>query len=270
MDGDGHTGAVRRAACGLMPEWRIADVHVLGFLEGGYSHRNYRLRAHGQDYAIRLPRGLSAAQRDFERRWWLQLPAALSAPLIRYDRHTGALLTRWVEGPLLVHADQDEAALVRYVRALHADLPDPKRRYDLTGLVDAWLPGERQAAVQQARDLVGSAAGKHLAACHNDLNPWNVICAEPGWVTLDWEMVGRNDPLFDVIVAGYGLDKSANEVLSLCETYLQDRVETERFERLSTAFWLREFAWAHNQLLRGNERAEVVRQRAVALDRLSG
>ena len=264
------TGAVRRAACGLMPEWHDADVHVLGFLEGGYSHRNYRLRAHGQDYAIRLPQGLTAAQRDFERRWWQQLPAALSAPLIRYDRHTGILLTRWVDGPLLVHAERDEGALVRYIRALHADLPDPKRRYDLGALVDSWLAGERQPAVQRARALIGRASKQTMTACHNDLNPWNVICAEPAWVTLDWEMVGRNDPLFDVIVAGYGLDKSANEVLSLCEAYLDGTPEAGRFERLSTAFWLREFAWAHNQLARGNERPEVARQRDDALARLSG
>lgn len=254
-------------ACTLMPEWRDRSVQVLEFLDGGYSHANYRLRVGQSDYALRVPSRLSDGQRAFEAAWWRQLPEGLSAPFVRYDVHTGALLTAWVDGPLLVQAGADDDALVTYLCDLHSRLPDPGRRYDVTALIDRWLPHSVPRAAQQARRALSSLS--FSVPCHNDLNPWNVICTAPRWTTLDWEFVGVNDPLFDVLAVAYGLGRDTQAVRDLCLAYLgRTALEPGRFEAQFAAYWLREYAWAVDQIAQGNSRTEVLEQRDSALARL--
>ncbi len=254
------------AARALMPEWCDRSVQVLEFLDGGYSHANYRLRVDRTDYALRIASHLSDAQRTFEADWWQQLPAGLSAPFVRYGVHTGTLLTAWVEGPLLVQAGADDAALLSYLHDLHSRLPDPGRRYDLPALIDGWLPASLPAGVRRARTALTPLSD--ASPCHNDLNPWNVICTSPRWTSLDWEFVGANDPLFDVVALACGLGRDTHTVRALCQSYLGGSVRQERFDAQFAAFWLREYAWAVDQIARGNDRTEVLEQRDAALARL--
>lgn len=249
-----------------MPTWLHRDVQVVEFLNGGYSHENYRLRVGRDDYVLRLPARIPPAQRAFEAAWWQRLPEGLSAPLLRYDAGSGALLTAWVEGPLLVQAGADDDALLVYLRDLHKRLPEAGRRYDLPALIDGWLTGSLPPAARRARAALSPPA--HSAPCHNDLNPWNIICSEPRWITLDWEFVGANDPLFDVIALACGLGRDAQTVHALCEAYLARTIERGRFDAQCTAYWLREYAWAEDQTRRGNDRREVLEQRESALRRL--
>ncbi len=107
--------------------------------------------------------------------------------------------------------------------------------------------------------------------CHNDLNPWNIIVDAKGrWHTLDWEWVGLNDPVFDVVTLHQGLEIDGG-LRALVGDYLcveQDQAD-QRAERAIEQFWQRELNWAKRQINTGNERAEVLEQAETAAVKLA-
>ena len=79
--------------------------------------------------------------------------------------------------------------------------------------------------------------------CHNDLNPWNILVTADGWVTLDWEFVGQNDVLFDLVSLHQGLALNVESLPDLASNWAQDLGTDYSSEGLSRAFgqfWLRE------------------------------
>ncbi len=259
---------VAAAARKLMPEWRGVAVQVLSRLPGGYSHNNYRLRTGDNEFVLRIPRSSSRAQRAFEHQWWQSLPEGLSPQLIRYDPQTGIMLTSWLEGDLLVHMKPARNQVCRYLKRLHQQMPKAGRRYDLLALLDQWLPVDVPPAVTSAYTLFKGARRPHSGSCHNDLNAWNIICSGDRWFTIDWEMAAENDPLFDVVALAFGLGRSTRWAKQLCSDYLGEPVSNARFDANRVGFWLREYAWAENQIAEGNDRTEIIEQRLTALQRL--
>ena len=70
----------------------------------------------------------------------------------------------------------------------------------------------RARARQSRRDLPEQTT-------HNDLNPWNILCATDGWRTLDWEWVGTNDPLFDLVTLGLGVQVDHPTLVEMARDY---------------------------------------------------
>jgi len=258
----------------LVPAWSVSDVAVIEALPGGYSHLNLRLRYDGQDYVLRLP----AADPDagaalFEMNWLAGLPEGLGAPIVAFNQSDGTMLSRWIEAPLLAGLPSPPDQLVRYLVTLHRRLPATTRAFDLPQRVDAWLGASAQpAAVSRARKRL-SMDESSLQSCHNDLNPWNILCESNGWRTLDWEWVGRNDPLFDLAGLGLGAGCTLGELTDMARAYLDgmaiavdDSTLRNRLNRAVSGFWLREYAWAFSAIRGGNDRQEVSEQLHTALE----
>ncbi|MDG2277383.1 MAG: phosphotransferase [Pseudomonadales bacterium] len=251
----------------LAPDWSLDEVEVIEFLEGGYSNSNYFIRYSSREFVVRIPgRAQPFVDRAHEELWLENLPAGISAQLMGFDQGTGAMLSQWVEGTLLVDwwASREPAQLVTFLADLHSQLPDAHRTYDLEALVAAY----------GVNDFMPMRTNGAVTTCHNDLNPWNIIVTKKGWVTLDWEFVGRNDPIFDLVGLHQGLGLPEHELVPLSRSYLHMRgpyFEENLEVRLAAClhnYWLREYAWAVDQLLRGNERIEVSNQRHTALKKL--
>lgn len=255
----------------LRPDWDAADLSGFIYLEGGYSNHNYRFTYAGERYVLRAPfRSRFGVDRHLERRVYEHASAHVTPELLALDPVSGDMISRWVPGTLLADSTVSLGALAGYLADLHGRLPAVERDYHPVAHARAHL-AEADAPAWVHRLAADMAwRPEQTATCHNDLNPWNVIrTSERHWVTLDWEWVGRNDPLFDLVTLhqGAALDESA--LHDMARRYLGTVPPRERLQRCLTAFWLRETTWAMAELSAGNDRPEVVAQRTLGLERLS-
>ena len=262
----------------LVPQWRQSSVTIEAHLPGGYAHANYRVRVDDRRFALRAPGTLpKPADLAFEAQWLTGLPADIGARTVAYDAATGALLTAWIDAPLLAETQSSPAELVNYLVDLHSRLPRTERRYNLLARVNVWLAqshlqGVEGHAVTRARNRL-SRHDAPAQTAHNDLNPWNILCEAGGWRTLDWEWVGTNDPFFDLVTLGLGVKVDEFTLQEMAHNYAdRTRLATgtvaDRLDHAICGFWLREYAWAEHEVRTGNSRAEVLAQRDDALAQL--
>lgn len=258
-----RTDDLRRAVAQLRSDWDLPTDTEFHLLTGGYSHSNFRFAMGGDQYVVRMP-GAGDIDTAHEHRMLKELPAKVTAPVIAYLPSTGHMLTRWVEGAMLVDADVEASRVAIWYRALRNQLPKMTKAYRLEERVRAYLDTapSHVPSLDTAWDLIKHVRlSAELAPSHNDLNPWNVIVTDHApnrWVTLDWESAGLNNPLFDVVTihAGLGLDLPLTQFATLCES---DATRDELHD-VEVWFWLREYAWAADQLGQGNDRIEITDQ----------
>ncbi|XOV81688.1 MAG: phosphotransferase [bacterium] len=247
----------------LMPTWQFAAVDNLAYLSGGYSNINYALDYQGKRYVLRIPQiAQPFVDRAHELAWYNTLPDDVGIRPLALDLNTGAMITPWIPGKLLAD-DFPRCSLeqyVRYLQKLHSSLPDAHRRYDLEAISSAYWENET------APVSLSNPPESLVRSCHNDLNPWNVIVTSAGWVTLDWEFVGHNDPLFDLVALHHGLQLAQSALPLFAQLYLGKPCPDldERLHSVQTAYWLRELGWAHFQIKHGNHRAEIRAQLQMA------
>ncbi|MFB3103525.1 MAG: phosphotransferase [Pseudomonadales bacterium] len=253
----------------LMPDWDVPSDLAFDYLPGGYANANYRFSLGGKSYVLRAPAG-SQPYVDWrqERAFYLAAHRVATATLVALDVDNGAMITEWVSGCLLVDVPPDDDELLAYLRGLHGNLPQVDRCYDPIALSRTYLSGGLPHP--HARRVMNSLTWPlgPMVTCHNDLNPWNVIRGEDGWVTLDWEFFGANDPLFDLVTLHQGLQMTDTGLLALSEHYLADRVSQERLNGCLAAFWLREYSWAFAHASQDNRREEIEIQMETAAEKL--
>jgi thiamine kinase-like enzyme len=262
----------------LQPDWDVAEFGAFRFLEGGYSNANYRFRYHGGEFVLRLPGKPSAyTDREREERFYRSVRSLPAPEVVAFDARTGAMISRWISGRLLADHEPDLERAAGYLRDLHARLRAAEadaagaldRTYD--PLVHARTSLAAASAPGWIRRIADARAWEppSVTVCHNDLNPWNLIETEDGtWITLDWEWVGRNDPLFDVVGLHQGCGYREAVLPRLAEAILGEPPEPGRLEACLTAFWLREYGWAEAEVAAGNRRAEIVAQRDLGMRKL--
>lgn len=265
------TKFIRNALQALMPDWQVEQIVRFEFLSGGYSNDNYRFTYGDDDYVIRLPsRTRSFIDRTLERAFYESHQGRFPIPeLIALDESTGNLLTRFVHGDLLADAPPTLESIAIYLRSLHSALPESGRQYDPYVLSREYLvSGDAPVPIRKLAD--GPWQPEHTVTCHNDLNPWNVIQHKPDrWVTLDWEWLGQNDPLFDLVTLHQGMDLPDESLGTLVTLWQDGPADQARLESCLIAFWLREFAWSWAERHHGNTRAEIEEQIQVSKEKLA-
>ncbi|MEQ8783539.1 MAG: choline/ethanolamine kinase family protein [Roseibium album] len=264
------TNKLRQQVTALRPDWEPDQLSGFLYLEGGYSNHNYRFSYRGERFVLRVPfTRRPELNRHLEHRVYDGIAGGHTPELVAFDPDSGAMISRWVPGTLLADSDPDADSLVDYLTHLHRQLPALTHDYDPVAQARAQLAGADAPAWMErlAADL--HWAPENTATCHNDLNPWNVIrTPDRRWVTLDWEWVGRNDPLFDLVTLHQGAEFDPDVLQPMARSYLGAPVAAERLQRCLTAFWLRETSWALAEIRAGSRRAEVTEQRDRGLARL--
>ncbi len=261
---------LRRRIAALRPDWNPAEVSGFIYLEGGYSNDNYRFEHGGERYVLRAPtRPRAFVDRRLELGLYQNGAAADMPELVAFDADSGHMITRWVAGAVLADRHPAGAELVAYLSGLHRRMPPMTRICDPLAQAREHLAHARAPRWLQAlgRDQVWKP--DQLTPCHNDLNPWNVICTPAGrWVTLDWEWAGLNDPLFDLVTLHQAAALDDAELPALGAEFLRERADPARLERCLTVFWLRETAWALAEIAAGNDRPEVIEQSRLGSEKL--
>ena len=255
----------------LLPAWPAQADCRIEYLPGGYSNRNYRLDIDDARYALRIVDGVRPRPRERQ-----YLAVAAAPDVVGYDEQTGHMLTRWIDGQILASSPPSPAEGGRYLAELHAEIPAGVRRYDYQAEIQALLadvPSPDADVVSRFRELAWTASER--CGCHNDLNPWNVIrtprsgqASRSSFRTLDWEFAGDNDPLFDLVGFGIGLQWTPAELAACATAYAatpagQARPLHATRKRLADtvcAYRIREYAWAVAQIAAGNDRPEIIEQ----------
>lgn len=263
------TEALRRRVSELCPAWDPEGLSGFLFLEGGYSNDNFRFTYRGERFVLRRPfRQRAFVDRELESAVYGGLTAGTAPEVVALDTASGCMISRWVPGDLLADLETRDDVLIPYLQGLHRAIPAIERSYDPLAQARAHLEScSAPPALEQAASADWQP--RHSAPCHNDLNPWNVIRnAEGGWITLDWEWAGRNDPLFDLVTLHQGAALPDAALPAMAAGYLGTPAAPERLEACLRAFWLRETTWALAEIAAGNDRPEVREQRRLGLERL--
>ena len=245
----------------MLPEWSNDSLSGFKYLDGGFTNNNFvferRYRNLTKKYVLRSPaisQPLQNRVNEFD--LYQLLETSVSPDLLAFDTDSGAMITCYVEGQLLVDSppgNHEPDKLARYIKGLHCALPNTEKSYDLSGLLAAYVP------TFNVRDFSAIKRLERYAPCHNDLNPWNIIVQSPTWVTLDWESFGLNDPVFDIVTLCMGLNLTDKALKDSVEQYC-GTLDPRRVQDNLICFWLREWGWAKYQVSRGNKKIGIIEQ----------
>ena len=243
----------------LVPAWRTCTFDAIEYLPGGYNNRNYRLKVDGGEYALRIAR---QPPRPGEARY---LAIAAAPDVVAHDTERGHLLTRWIAGPSFAHAPPTPAEAGAFLADLHRQIPAGVREYDAVGHVASMLAAT--GGDPELIELLHSLRWRPAAhrGCHNDLNPWNLLRDAEGIRTLDWEVAGDNDPMFDVVGLCIGCRWELREMETCRAAYEAAGgtapADPHHLRATATLYYLREHAWTA-LIATGNNREEIKAQAA--------
>lgn len=243
----------------LVPAWRTRTFDAIEYLPGGYNNRNYHLKVDSGEYALRIAR---QPPRPGEDRY---LTIAAAPEVVAHDAERGHLLTRWIAGASFAAAPPTPAEAGAFLADLHRQIPAGVREYNAVGHVASMLAAT--GGDPELTELLHSLRWRPATrrACHNDLNPWNLLRGATGVRTLDWEAAGDNDPMFDVVGLGIGCRWELRD-METCRAAYEAAGGTapanpRHLHATATLYYLREHAWTA-LIAASNNREDIKAQAA--------
>ena len=233
-----------------------AQIEIVKYLPSGWSNENFKIKVDGQICALRLTAD-DSKDIETEVRY---LKGSYAPDVLAYDKARKYLITHWMDGwvPQDTPLDPRDAAL--YLQSLHAQVPMGIRTYDARVKTMTMYRSGKATAEDVAMFLEINWKPRAAIACHNDLNPWNLLVTREGIKTLDWEMAGDNDPLYDLCGLTYGQRYSDEQTEECANVYLGQQVDVSYLIDTRISYLCRENAWAMSQVQIGNTRDEVTNQ----------
>jgi thiamine kinase-like enzyme len=204
---------IERIAARIWPEG-IESIEPLG---GGITNRNFKVRADGEPFVLRIGgNDTELLGIDRRREYEASRNAAglgIGPEVVAFLEPEGYLVTRFVEGET---GDVAPADAARLLLRLHGG-PAIPGRFDPVAVVRDYAsiarmrgvepPGGYSRALELAERIERQREGVELRACHNDLLAANFVRGAGRIWVIDWEYAGMGDPAFDL--ANYA---TANEL----------------------------------------------------------
>jgi thiamine kinase-like enzyme len=200
----------------------VESVEPLG---GGITNHNFRVRAAGETYVLRIG-GADTEQLGIDRSVEYEASRAAAAlgigpEVVAFVEPEGYLVTRYVEGEVGRASVEEVAALLR---RFHGGRPIAGR-FDSFRVVETYAETARTYGVPlphaygQSHETAGRIEARRgrvqLHPCHDDLLAANFIHdGERVWI-VDWEYAGMGDPAFDLAnyAVNNGLDEDGDRAL---------------------------------------------------------
>jgi thiamine kinase-like enzyme len=194
----------------------VESVEPLG---GGITNHNFKVRAGGEDFVLRIggkDTALLGIDRSVEYRASLAAAKLRIGPeVIAFVEPEGYLVTRFVEGETGKVTVPEAAGLLC---RLHGG-PAIPGRFDAFRVVEAYAataaangvsPTAGYTWAKSIADRIERRRGRYEPCpCHNDLLAANFVGGERVWI-VDWEYAGMGDPAFDLanFAVNNGLDEA--------------------------------------------------------------
>jgi thiamine kinase-like enzyme len=193
---------------GLLARVWPAGVEAVEPLGGGITNRNFKVRADGEEFVLRVggkDTALLGIDRDVEHEASLAaFRLDIGPEVVAFLEPEGYLVTRFLDGEPGCVTAQAAAGLLR---RLHGSAPIPGR-FDVFRVIEGY------AEIARSRGVLlpaGFAEAKAIAdriearrgpvaprPCHNDLLAANFIGEGDRLWIVDWEYAGMGDPAFDL------------------------------------------------------------------------
>ena len=229
------------------------SISAIEKLAGGYTNESYRIHVGLDMYVLRLCR--TECRDPRVELSYLQLPIA--PELVYYDHSTGNMLTRWIAGTLVAEAPMTPDQGCLYAQELHANVPYGIASYDpVLQTCELFEQSQSTGFTLKAFEEINWKP-RHLSGCHNDLHAWNILRTADGFRTLDWELAGDNDPMFDLVSLAYGMNYNERQFDELVQSYWNEPPDSTHVWNTRMLFQCREHAWALAQLSKGITTEEI-------------
>ncbi len=208
-------------------------------LEGGITNHNFRVRARGGDYVVRVfGRGTSelGIDRSAERAATEAAALAGVGPVLVAFRDD-MLVTEFIDGEPMPRLRIEETAAA--LRAVHAG-PTLPARFCPFRVVEGYseravsVPADYAFAHALAREIEAALQGPEheLVPCHNDLLGANLIWDGERVRIVDWEYAGMNDRYFDLGNLSINNDLDEKDDERLLASYFGEPCTPARFASL--------------------------------------
>src|SRR5213593_158584 len=240
--------------------WRDKEVKISS-LSGGLTNENHLVEAGGQRYVMRIP-GASTELLAIDRANEVHNTRAAASTgigpaVLEHIPELDVMVLEFIPGPTMSAQTLQSERMVRRMAESFTRLhgaPRFLKNFDMFRLIEEYLriveehdvriPADYRERLPQLEDIERAVQAGALpsVSCHNDLLCENFIDDGHGLRIVDYELIGNNDPCFDLgnTAQEAGFDDGLRAVL--CEAYF-GRLDPQQLARMNLFALMSDIGW---------------------------